>query len=190
MKAKKKPGVKKGTKLKGQALHEARMASKKGAAASVGNQWWKLRSKHGVGALFTDPVKLLEAADEYFQNTINDPILIPEHKVVGKTLVTTVLPAAKIFTHDGLCLYLGCATSWWRQFRNTEVGQSGDFPTAIAAIEQVMRTQKLTGAAAGIFNSMIVARMEGLREGIDTSISDNRKAAGDLFPDEKDFNKK
>jgi len=38
-------------------------------AATKGNQWWKLRAKHGRDKIFKTPALLWEACVEYFEAT-------------------------------------------------------------------------------------------------------------------------
>ena len=44
-------------------------------AAPEGNQFWKLRGKHGRDRIIKDPVALEENANEYFQHCIDNPII-------------------------------------------------------------------------------------------------------------------
>lgn len=43
------------------------LAQEKPVDKRIGNQFWKLRSKHGRDTLFSTPEKLWEAACEYFE---------------------------------------------------------------------------------------------------------------------------
>ena len=38
-------------------------------SATIGNQWWKLRAKHGREKIFANPDLLWESACEYFEAT-------------------------------------------------------------------------------------------------------------------------
>ncbi len=44
-------------------------------AAPLGNQFWKLRSKHGRDKIFADPETMWEAACDYFQWCVDTPLM-------------------------------------------------------------------------------------------------------------------
>jgi hypothetical protein len=57
-------------------------------AAPKGNQFWKLRSKHGRDKLFASPELLLESACEYFQWCDENPWLSIETTTSDKGTFT------------------------------------------------------------------------------------------------------
>lgn len=83
-------------------------------AAPKGNQFWKLRSKHGRDRLFASPELLWEAACEYFEWCDKHPWEKVDFK--GKPLEEVRLPTARPYTITGLCLYLGCGVHYFDQF--------------------------------------------------------------------------
>lgn len=131
-------------------------------AAPLGNQFWKLRSKHGVDALFTDPNKLWESAVEYFEYT--DKRKLTRKDWVGKDADLVEREYDVPYTVHGLCIYLGCEVAWWRSFKGTETFKEKDFGTVYNRIDQIIYSQKFDGAAAGLFNANIIARDLGLRD--------------------------
>lgn len=133
-------------------------------AAPIGNQFWKLRSKHGVDALFTDPKKLWEAAVEYFEAT--DKRKWVKKDWVGKDAIEVERETDTPYTITGLCIYLGCEVSWWRSFKGTETFLQKDFGTVYHSIDQIIYNQKFEGAAVGAYNANIIARDLGLRDGM------------------------
>jgi len=150
----------------------------------VGNQFWKRRSKHGRDKLFGTPKLLGEAAFEYFEWCDKNPF--QEAKLVsfeGRSHIENV-PKKRPYTLISLCLYLGCHSGYFRKF-NQRLRDKGkektdldkDFVTIIRQIEETIRTQKFEGAAAGFFNSNIIARDLGLRDGADLT-SDGDKIGG------------
>jgi hypothetical protein len=56
--------------------------------APKGNQFWKLRSKHGRDTLFESPEKMWEAACEYFQWCDDNPLLEIDFRGKDATQVT------------------------------------------------------------------------------------------------------
>lgn len=169
-------------------------------AAPSGNQFWRLRSKHGRDLLFKTPQLLQEACEEYFNWCDAHPwykIEASKSPYAKKEDRLIKIPTAIPYTLSGLCIYLGASESFWKEFRkNTELSE--DFLSVISRVEEIIRTQKFTGAAVGAFNANIIARDLGLSdkqehtgEGggpiahkVDLTIEEAKKIAGAL---EKDF---
>jgi hypothetical protein len=128
-------------------------------AAPKGNEFWKLRSRHGPNVLFDDPAKLEDACLEYFEVTTNSPLF--EDKVAFYEGCASHEPVEKMrpFTIGGLCLFLGIVEMTWREWRKRE-----DLSAIIAWAEGVIREQKFAGAAAGLLNPSIIARDLGLAD--------------------------
>jgi hypothetical protein len=147
-----------------------------------GNQLWKLRSKHGVDALFTEPEKLWQSACEYFEWTDNHPEISIDFR--GKDAVEVELPKKQPYTMQGLCIYLGVNTAYFRNFKGSETFKNNDFNTIYTRIEETIYNQKFSGAASGFFNANIIARDLGLvdQKHFDAMIDDRRKSLDELFP--------
>lgn len=141
-------------------------------SAPLGNQFWKLRSKHGREKLFESPDALWEAACEYFESIQNSPYKKVEAKTVNigdyQSRVELVeLPVMKPFTMHGLCRYLGCNTVYFYQFEKNlkqDDPKHQDFSNIITRIREIIYEQKFSGAAAGFFNANIIARDLGLAD--------------------------
>ena len=128
-------------------------------AAPYGNQFWKLRSKHGRDKLFSTPDQLWEAASEYFQWCDENPIESQDNK--GTKNINTV-KFNRPYTIKGLCLYLNTCEAWFKEFKKRDL--SDDFITVCRKIEDIIYNQKFEGAAIGIFNPNIIARDLGLAD--------------------------
>jgi hypothetical protein len=63
----------------------------------------------------------------------------------------------RAMTINGLCLFLCITHDAWSEYRKRP-----EFTGVCASIEQAIREQKFTGAAAGLFNHAIIARDLGL----------------------------
>lgn len=149
-------------------------------AAPKQNQFWKLRSKHGRDKLFATPDLMWKAACEYFQWCDENPffeveqaksILKPykdkETKEVTFPDQFVKLPKMRPYTMQGLCLYLDCSTSYFREFKSnlTKTNEiDKEFLTVTTRIEETIYNQKYSGAASGFFNPNIIARDLGLSE--------------------------
>lgn len=129
-------------------------------AAPEGNQFWKLRSKHGRDKLFESPELMWEAACEYFEWCEENPLIEIDFK--GKDADEVRLPKMRAFTIQGLCRYLHCNTTYFRTFKSQ--CKDVDFNSVIVRIEETLFEQKFTGAAAGFLKENIIARDLGLAD--------------------------
>lgn len=131
-------------------------------AAPIGNQFWKLRSKHGRDKLFASPDLLWEAACEYFEWCEKNPL--KQQNWVGKDGEEVQRDLMRPFTLSGLCLYLGCSQQGLK-----DLGRTKDFSLVYEQIVETTKTQKFEGAAVGLFNAQIIARDLGLRDNQDVT---------------------
>jgi hypothetical protein len=138
------------------------------------------KSKRGTGNLrFETPEQLWEEACEYFEWALNTPW--KENKAMkmksGDSDVIEYYNTTKprYLSNVGLCLFLGIQRCTYGYYQNGkhdkpttydcdgEVESEGkDYSSVCAVIDNIVYEQKLSGAAAGIFNPMIVARELGL----------------------------
>lgn len=130
-------------------------------AAPKGNQFWKLRSKHGRDKLFATPEQLWEAACEYFAYCDSHPWKVVKDKTKGKYREKEESPTQCPYTLTGLLFYYDASDSYWRKFKE---GADEDFFTVITRIENIIKTQQLEGAIVGAFNANIVSRINGLAD--------------------------
>ena len=130
-------------------------------AAPKGNQFWKLRSKHGRDKLFTTPELLWDAACDYFEWCDNNPL--QEEKIFHYQGETSKDTSSKMraYTTTGLCLYLDCNTQYFNNFEKNNK-ESKDFSLILTRIRETIFTQKFVGAAADLLNAGIIARELGL----------------------------
>lgn len=134
-------------------------------AAPKGNKFWQLRSKHGKDKLFASPELLWDAACEYFEWCRENP-WVKNEAVKSGDLAGSIMkvPTERPFTLQGLCLYLGCDSSYFRRFKADIKEKDKDYLTVITRIEETIYTQKYEGAAVGAFNANIIARDLGLTD--------------------------
>lgn len=152
-------------------------------SAPEGNRFWEMRSSHGRKPIFDDPDKLWDACVEYFAWVEDNPLQTSELvKFQGEAKIAT-LPKMRAMTIDGLCIFLDVARKTWDNYRARK-----DYLPVVTRVEQVMRTQKFTGAAADLLNPNIIARDLGLadkseltgRDGAPIAVSQVVLAAPDL----------
>jgi hypothetical protein len=128
-------------------------------AAPKGNQFWKARTKHGKDKLFKDPDVLWQASCEYFEWVDDNPII--EYKVTQYQgeVVTMPVPKMRAMTLEGLWLFLNISKSAWYDYKLIK-----DYMEVIERIENTIRQQKFSGAAADQLNANIIARDLGLSD--------------------------
>ena len=153
-------------------------------SAPKGNQFWRLRSKHGRDKLFSTPQLLWEAACEYFQWCEDNPIKAQDNK--GTKNVNEV-EFNRPFTLKGFCLYCDATEHWYNNFKNAlDSEKDKDFLYICCKIEDIIYNQKFEGATIGIYNANIIARSLGLSD--KAVVEQNRtieyKNVSKQFPDE------
>lgn len=146
----------------------------------IGNQFWKQRSKHGRDKILASPEILWEAACEYFEWCENNPLLedtIQKIKIngVGEEIVHEQSPKMRVFCWSGLELFLGIGSL--KRYKADESYKN--FRNVISEIEQVMFTQKFSGAASGFFNANIISRELGLADKQENKVTLEQPLFGD-----------
>lgn len=116
--------------------------------APEGNKYWLQRSSHGRRPIFESPEQLYDACCEYFEHAQSNPIRLSDDK-------SLVRP----FTIEGLIVFLGITRSTWVNYC-----QSEDFLAVTEEINLIIRDQKFSGAAVGVFKENIIARDLGLAD--------------------------
>lgn len=148
--------------------------------APKGNQFWKLRSKHGRDKIFESPEILWEASCEYFEWCDANPLLedtIQKIKItgVGEEIQHEPITKMRAYTWEGLELFLDVSSL--RDYKTKESHK--DFIQVITRIEKIMYNQKFTGAASGFFNPSIIARDLGLADKQETTVKVEQPLFGD-----------
>lgn len=133
-------------------------------SAPKGNQFWKLRSKHGRDKLFATPLLLWEAACEYFEWCENNPLYETRGFAYQGIVTKETFPKMRAMTMEQLCFYLHCSDSYFRVFKSKLKEKDEDFLTVIQDIETTIRTQKFQGASADLLNANIISRDLGLMD--------------------------
>ncbi len=137
--------------------------------APKGNQFWKLRSKHGRDKLFASPELLLESAFEYFEWCDENPWIALKTSSSEKGIFTEEKPTQRPYSKMGWYVYIGCSDSWLKEFKKTA---TEDFLLVIKEIENIIDTNQWEGASVGAFNANIIARTLGLKERVDNTTDD------------------
>jgi len=151
-------------------------------SAPKGNQFWKLRSKHGRDKLFESPELLWESACEYFKWCEDNPLFETKPFAFQGVITTTEIPLMRAMTLSQLCFYLNCNEAYFRNFKAQLPKGEEDFNTVIHDIEQTIYNQKFQGASANLLNANIIARDLGLKEHNDhTTNGENLPSANPII---------
>ena len=163
--------------------------------APKGNQFWKLRSKHGRNRIFSEPKAMLEAAYEYFQWCLDNPLYEEQiHKIKvsreEEELQRVNASKPRVFTLEGLTMYMDVHNKYFNDFEasldlSKEIDK--DFSNVITHIRGVIYRQKFEGASSGFFNPTLIARDLGLKDSRELNIDLNRKSIGELFPEDDEL---
>jgi len=153
----------------------------------IGNQFWKLRSKHGRDRLFATPELLWDAACEYFQWCADNPLYETKVFMYQGEIVTTEVPKMRAMTLSQLCFYLHCNDAYLRNFKLQLPKDEKDFNAVIREIETIIYNQKFQGASADLLNANIIARDLGLSDKalIQQNTVIEYKNVSKQFPDEE-----
>lgn len=140
-------------------LTETEEPERKRPGAPFGNQFWLARSSHGRSPIFKNPEQLWKACQEYFAWVEAHPLF--EMKPFAYQGIVVQEPVAKMraMTIGGLCIFLDIARRTWDEYRGRD-----DFLPVVTQVEEVIRDQKFSGAAADLLNANIIARDLGLKD--------------------------
>ncbi len=116
-----------------------------------GNAIWKATA--GRGQRFTDAESLWAAAVRYFEWAEANPLYEQKYFTYKGELKADRVARMRAMSVPGLRMFLGIGRKAWAEYC-----ASGDFSEVAAHIEDVIRTQKLEGAAAGLLNASIIGR--------------------------------
>lgn len=145
-------------------------------AAPAGNQFWKQRSKHGRDLIFGSPTILWEAACEYFDWAVENPLIEIDHKLIGVKIVEVEIPHPRPFTMIGLSHFCHVNEVYFNQLELRFAKQTGetaeDFAKVIKQIREVVFNQKFEGAAVGFYKENLIAYDLGLKQRVDLTTND------------------
>lgn len=137
-----------------------------GYEGHAGNRWWEARSSSGRQPIFANPSDLWGASCEYFKWVEDNPLWETKAAFHNGEPVSQELPKMRAMTIQGLCLFLDISDETFSDY-----GKKDDFLGIVKHIRAVIYQQKLTGAAADLFNANIIARELGLKESSETKHS-------------------
>lgn len=119
--------------------------------------------KPGRPCKFPTPEALWERAKDYFEWCEENPILEQKLFPMQGEVMKEHAKKCRAFTMTGLCIFIGLDTETFRRYGTGEIG-GGKFKDVYKLIQDVVREQQFTGAAADVLNPNIIARALGLYE--------------------------
>lgn len=130
-----------------------------------GNRFWEVRSSAGAKPKFETADALRAACYEYFHWTDSNPLY--EAKAFAFQGVVTVenLPKMRAMTLTGLCLFIDISRETWGEWKKSRP----DLSDVQREAEEIIYSQKFTGAAADLLNANIIARDLGLADKQETT---------------------
>lgn len=143
--------------------------------APLGNKFWLLRSSHGRNPIFATPQDLWDAACQYFEWVEANPL--KEDKAFSTKddgIIHTEINLMRAMTIGGMCVFIGISKIAWFQYSRRK-----GFVETCAEIDEIIRSQKFAGAAAGLLNAAIIARDLGLVEKTDSVTTINKGTGWD-----------
>lgn len=136
--------------------------------APLGNRFWEARTTHGRDKLFETPDILWAACVEYFEWTEQNPLSEEKVFCAQGQVTRATISKMRAMTIYGLCRFLGISRPTWDEYCGNK-----DFSYITSEVENVIRDQKFSGAAADLLNANIIARDLGLRDKQDLEHSGN-----------------
>ena len=133
-------------------------------AAPKGNKYWQFRDKHGRDYKY-QPEELWNEAVQYFEWVESNPLLEEKGFAFQGVVTKETFAKMRAMTITGFCLFADIALVTFEEYKKNE-----DFNYTITRIENIIREQKFTGAAADLLNPNIIARDLGLTEKTNTTI--------------------
>lgn len=126
----------------------------------AGNRFWEARSSAGPNPKFATADDLWVAACEYFEWVELNPLW--EDRLVTFQGAAVHEPVAKMraMTIAGLCIFLDITVVTWNEWKKSR----SDLSNVIKKIDEIIYSQKFSGAAADLLNANIIARDLGLAD--------------------------
>ena len=135
-------------------------------SAPKGNEFWKLRLKHGRDRIIQSPEQLLENFEEFATWIINNPF--EEQDWVGKDAMPVIKKKIRPMLKPAFAV--ACGLCEWNKIAELKK-VSEDFSKAVSYIESQMAAHNISGSAAGFLNPNSISRVEGLTEKRETNVN-------------------
>lgn len=135
--------------------------------ASLGNDFWRRRTKHGRDAIFSSPEIMAEAMMDYFVDNKEHPWIKQEWKTTNGKLKLVGIPTETPLSWEGLAIHLHVSTGFFRTFKVTlkkDDPKRHGFLAVMEWADNIIRKQKFEGAAVGAYNAALISYDLGIRK--------------------------
>jgi hypothetical protein len=149
--------------------------------STLSPNYWEERKQNGLAALgrpksLESPAQLWALACEYFEQTDATPWERTDFK--GKENERVSIPTDAPYLWSGFddFLFSKGITKSLKDYRTASrnpdyrEGAYKDFSEVVTRIDNVMTTQKVSGALVGAYNANLTARLEGLADKTETDV--------------------
>lgn len=140
---------------------------------------WQAADRAGRGIMsaavgrppkYETPEALAAVVADYFNWNETNPIRVAEVKSFKDDSWDHLRAQRRPKTIVALCVFIGIDEATWRGWRNPENPKyRPEFSTIIARAEDLIRQDKIEGAASGQYNATIISRLLGLTEKVETT---------------------
>lgn len=127
---------------------------------TTGNRFWEARSSAGPKPKFKTAEALRKAVHEYFEWNEQNPLKEAKAFSYEGRITIAELPKMRAMTIRGLCIFLDISYQTWCDWRESRP----DLSEVQREAEEIIYSQKFTGAAADLLNANIIARDLGLAD--------------------------
>jgi hypothetical protein len=128
-------------------------------SAPKGNRFWEARSSHGRKPIFETPEAFSDACHQYFEWVEENPLWEAKPFAYQGEVTIAKFPKMRAMTLGGLWIFLDINHDTWYEYAKRE-----GFTEVTRAVDEIIRNQKFTGAAADLLNANIIARDLGLAD--------------------------
>lgn len=122
-------------------------------------------NKGGRPPRWNKPEDLWRKFCEYAKAIQEEPIELPQQLVKGQGSTIKTGRVARPLTLQGFMCWAQISSSW-STFKRDLAGRDG-FSSIISNIELAIRSQQIEGGLAGVYNSNLTARLNGLSDKTD-----------------------
>lgn len=133
-----------------------------------GDRFWLARSSFGKKPNFKNGDELWAACCEYFEWATDNPHYEVRPFAYEGRVTTKELPKVRAFTIQALCIFLDISRDTWDNYsKGLEGGKKPGIHEVAQRVNEIIREQKFSAAAADLLNPTIITRDLGLAEKVD-----------------------
>lgn len=108
---------------------------------------------------FSSPEEFLDAAREYIEWSESAPLMDEKIFCQQGEIIRANVTHPRVMTLGALRTFIGISDACYIDYR-----RNPEFSSVIMSVEEIIRNQKLAGAAAGIFKENLICREIGLTD--------------------------